>query len=297
MNIITNHFSIKDIENLSGIKAHTIRIWEKRYQLFEPKRTDTNIRYYVVEDLKKILNVSLLVSKGLKISKISKLSDDEIREAVILQVANSNSSEGFENAVLMAMLNFDQNQFELIYNKLTAEFSFREIFNNLFIPLLYKIGLQWQSDTITPAHEHFISNLITQKLHVNIERVNQTDNVVNDKVFVLFLPLQEIHQLGLLFIQYELILKGYKTIFLGERVPLESLESVFKLHKNISFISYFTVFPPKEKVIEYLKSFEQKYLKNGNKLLVGGRNVEGIELEGILNVEVFKDFKALLKYV
>jgi DNA-binding transcriptional MerR regulator len=297
MNTIKTQFSIKDIENLSGIKAHTIRIWEKRYQLFEPKRTDTNIRYYSIDNLKKILNVSLLVSKGLKISKVSSLSDEKMREEVILQITNSESSEGYENAVLMAMLNFDQSQFESIYNKLTAEFSFREIFNNLFIPLLYKIGLQWQSDTITPAHEHFITNLITQKLYLNIERVNQTEDVVNGKVFVLFLPEFEIHQLGLLFIQYELILKGYKAIYLGERVPIQSLESIYELHKDITFVSYFTVYPPVDKLNLYLKDFDKKYLQNGNKLIVGGRNAVNADLTKLKNINVYNNFAGLLKSI
>jgi DNA-binding transcriptional MerR regulator len=277
MNNIQTKFAIKDIENLSGVKAHTIRIWEKRYELFEPKRTDTNIRFYTVADLKKILNVSLLVGKGRKISKISKLSNDELREEVVLEITNSTSSMGYENSILMSMLNFDQPQFETIYNKLTAEFSFRDIFNNLFIPLLDKIGLQWQSDTISPAHEHFISNLIYQKLHVNIEKVSQSGIVSNDKVFVLFLPMNEIHELGLLYIKYELSLKGYKTIYLGESVPMESLESLSDLHDNIVYVSYFTVFPPKDKVLNYLNDFANKYLIHKDELWVLGRNTSDLE--------------------
>jgi DNA-binding transcriptional MerR regulator len=298
MNKIKSQFSIKDIENLSGIKAHTIRIWEKRYELVEPKRTETNIRYYTVSDLKKILNVSLLVGKGGKISKISKLNDNELREAVVLEITNSDSSVGYEDIILMAMFNFDQLQFEVVYNKLAAEFSFREIFINLFIPLLHKIGLQWQSDTITPAHEHFISNLICQKLHVNIERVSQNEAVIKDKVFVLFLPMNEIHELGLLYIKYELSLKGYKTIYLGESVPLDSLSSISEMYDNVIYISYFTVSPTKDAVHNYLSNFSERFLMNNKELWVLGTSAQDlIENESINKVTIFKDLEAILKNI
>lgn len=298
MNKIKSQFSIKDIENLSGIKAHTIRIWEKRYELVEPKRTETNIRYYTVSDLKKILNVSLLVGKGGKISKISKLNDNELREAVVLEITNSDSSVGYEDIILMAMFNFDQLQFEVVYNKLAAEFSFREIFINLFIPLLHKIGLQWQSDTITPAHEHFISNLICQKLHVNIERVSQNEAVIKDKVFVLFLPMNEIHELGLLYIKYELSLKGYKTIYLGESVPLDSLSSISEMYDNVIYISYFTVSPTKDAVHNYLSNFSERFLMNNKELWVLGASAQDlVENESINKVTIFKDLEAILKNI
>jgi methanogenic corrinoid protein MtbC1 len=248
--------------------------------------------------LKKILNVALLVDKGRKISKVSKLTNDELREEVVLEITNSISSNGYENSILMAMLNFDQFQFETIYNKLTAEFSFRDIFNNLFIPLLDKIGLQWQSDTITPAHEHFISNLIYQKLHVNIEKVSQSGIVRTDKVFVLFLPSNEIHELGLLYIKYELSLKGYKTIYLGESVPVSSLDSLSDLYDNIVYVSYFTVFPPKDKVLSYLERFAKSYLQEDDKLWVLGRNSADVDI--VLfggKVKTFKSIEGILSDV
>lgn len=296
MNKIKSQFSIKDVENLSGIKAHTIRIWEKRYELVEPKRTDTNIRYYTISDLKRILNVALLIGKGGKISKVAKLNDDELREAVVLEVANSNSSVGYENVILMAMFNFDQIQFEVVYNKLTAEFSFREIFNNLFIPLLYKIGLQWQSDTITPAHEHFISNLICQKLNVNIEKVSQNEAVIKDKIFVLFLPMNEMHELGLLYIKYELSLKGYKTIYLGENVPLDSLEAISNLTNKIIYISYFTVAPHTDAVMDYLEGFSERFLSGSKELWVSGRNTQQIaDVNSVPGVKIFENMDSILK--
>jgi DNA-binding transcriptional MerR regulator len=295
VNTIKSRFSIKDVENLSGVKAHTIRIWEKRYTLFEPKRTETNIRYYTTTDLKKILNVAFLVEKGMRISKISKLNNEELRESIVLEISNSTTSNSYENSILLAMINFDQFQFETIYNTLTTEFSFREIFNDLFIPLLNKIGLQWQSNTITPAHEHFISNLIYQKLHVNIEKVSQTEIAKTDKIFVLFLPMNEIHDLGLLYIQYELNLKGYKTIYLGNSVPIESLESIKDLYNNITYISYFTIYPAIDQVENYLGNFNDRYLQNDNELWILGRNTSVLTSSNtVKNIRPFKDLKSIL---
>jgi hypothetical protein len=196
------------------------------------------------------------------------------------------------------MINFDQLQFETIYNTLTTEFSFREIFNDLFIPLLNKIGLQWQSNTITPAHEHFISNLIYQKLHVNIEKVSRNKIENNDKVFVLFLPMNEIHELGLLYINYELSLKGYKTIYLGQSVPFDNIEYINQRFENITYISYFTVYPLIDSVEEYLNSYKNSYLQNNNKLWVLGRNTSEIqETESSKNIIVYKNLTELLKTI
>jgi DNA-binding transcriptional MerR regulator len=298
VNTIKSRFSIKDIENLSGVKAHTIRIWEKRYTLFEPKRTDTNIRYYTSDDLKKILNVAFLVEKGIKISKISKLNAEELRESIILEISNSSTSNSYENSILLAMINFDQFHFESIYNTLTTEFSFREIFNDLFIPLLNKIGLQWQSNTITPAHEHFISNLIYQKLHVNIEKVSQNEIIKTDKVFVLFLPTNEIHELGLLYLEYELSLKGYKTIYLGKSVPTESLESLNDLYDTIFYVSYFTIYPEVNMVVKYLNDFNKRHLKNDNELWILGRNTSNLtNYEPIKNISIFSSITNLIEHL
>ena len=298
VNTIKSRFSIKDIENLSGVKAHTIRIWEKRYTLFEPKRTDTNIRYYTSDDLKKILNVAFLVEKGIKISKISKLNAEELRESIILEISNSSTSNSYENSILLAMINFDQFHFESIYNTLTTEFSFREIFNDLFIPLLNKIGLQWQSNTITPAHEHFISNLIYQKLHVNIEKVSQNEIIKTDKVFVLFLPTNEIHELGLLYLEYELSLKGYKTIYLGKSVPTESLESLNDLYDTIFYVSYFTIYPEVNMVVKYLTDFNKRHLKNDNELWILGRNTSNLtNYEPIKNISIFSSITNLIEHL
>ena len=164
MNNVKTSFSIRDMENLSGIKAHTIRIWEKRYNLFSPERTDTNIRTYSLESLQKLLNVTLLYNNGYKISKIAKLGEDNIPVLVNEIIAEKSEKSHALNSFKLAMLNFDQALFLNTYNELKEDKSFTQIFNDVFLPLLNELGLLWQTNTISPAHEHFISNLIKQLL-------------------------------------------------------------------------------------------------------------------------------------
>lgn len=278
MNNIKTHFSIKDLENLSGIKAHTIRIWEKRYHLLEPERTDTNIRYYTIDSLQKLLNVSYLNDNGYKISKIAALKTDKIK-SIVRKLALSNDKNNHALMTLkLAMLNFDQHLFHNTYNNLAKENSFETIFKHTFIPLLNDIGLLWQTDTITPAHEHFISSLIRQKIIFNIETVQSKSINDNSKTYVLFLPDNEVHELGLMYIHYALVSKGYNAIFLGQSVPLKSLNDVLGHYNHITFITYFTVKPEKDKIISYLEEFETNLLaQNKNQLLILGSMLQHID--------------------
>jgi DNA-binding transcriptional MerR regulator len=288
MNNVKNVFSIKDLENLSGIKAHTIRIWEKRYNVLEPMRTDTNIRYYDLPALQKLLNITLLHNHGYKISKISKLTPDKI-SILVREIVNEKSVKHHAiNAFKMAMMNFDQTLFFNTYSNLLSEKSFREVFYEIFIPLMNEIGLLWQSDTISPAHEHFISYLIKQKLLVNTEKIQILEPTKTDKVFVLFLPSNEVHELGLMYLNYEIILNGYKTIYLGESVPIESLIDIKKYFDNVTYISYMTVEPSKDEINDYLKEFHNAILEsNQSELWTIGRLTEFIKIEQHPNVKIF----------
>jgi len=264
LNNIKTEFTIKDLENFSGIKAHTIRIWEKRYNILQPKRSKSNIRYYDINNLKRLLNVSLLNSAGFKISKIAQLSEDSINVKVRELVHNESVNSQASNSFKLAMLGFDDFLFNKAYNSLISQFSFRYIFKSVFIPFLNEMGLLWQVNTITPAHEHFISNLINQKIHVNIDKLQVSDAVKKEKPFVLYLPINEIHELGLLFLHYELLLHGYNSIYLGQSVPLESLKSLQKVYPSVNFITYLTVEPSKEPVEEYLKKIEEEVVADNN---------------------------------
>ena len=203
MNNIKLDFTIKDLENISGIKAHTIRIWEKRYNLLEPKRSETNIRFYSNEDLQKLLNIVLLNNNDIKISKISKMSDEElILQTRALAFVTSLNDESI-NALKLSMFQFDKRLFNNVYEKLLEEKTFQEIFQEVFIPFLNDVGLLWQTDTLKPAHEHFISNLIVQKILINTEKL-QFNISETSKTYVLFLPENEIHEIGLLYLNTNL---------------------------------------------------------------------------------------------
>lgn len=297
MNNIKSTFSIKDLENLTGVKAHTIRIWEKRYNLLQPERTDTNIRYYTLVNLQKLLNISYLNSNGYKISKIASLNSNEIpklvKEVAQSDLTNNHAIDTFK----LSMLNFDQKLFYDTYESLIKEKSFLEIFYQDFIPLLSEIGLLWQTDTITPAHEHFLTSLIRQKILVNTEKIQSQKQVDTNKVFVLYLPDNEVHELGLMIINYQLIVSGHKSIFLGQSVPIDSLKDLLNYYDDITFLSYFTVKPDKEHIAGYLKEFSQKLLiKKSIKFWVLGRMLSELDLNSLpKQITTFKSIENLVK--
>lgn len=259
MNNIKQKFTIKDLESLSGVKAHTIRIWEKRYGLLEPKRTDTNIRYYDNEGLRKLLNVVYLNNRGVKISKLAQLSYPDLLNYVQQTNQHENPVDVIVDEFILAMLSYDESAFQHTYNKLLEQYTFSGIFQSYFLPLLYKIGLLWQTDTIVPAQEHFISNLIRQKLFSNIETVSLTQSE-KDEVFVLFLPMGEIHELGLLYIHFELLQAGKKSIYLGPSIELEDLETFLPLDAKFHFVSAFTVAPMPDDIDSYLEKITNSLL-------------------------------------
>ena len=299
MNNIKSEFTIKDLENFSGIKAHTIRIWEKRYNLLEPNRTDSNIRYYDIHNLQKLLNVTLLNNNGLKISKIAGLSDSKIAVEVRELVAKSGVNNQAANSLKLAMLNFDENMFNVTYNNLIAQFSLREIFKKVFLPFLNEIGLLWQVNSITPAHEHFVSNLIKQKIHINIERLQLSKPINLDKIFVLYLPMNEIHELGLLYLHFELLLHGYQSIYLGQSVPVDNLPDVQKVYNNICFVSYLTVEPSKTSLLEYVEGVENEVLNNTDDELwiIGRKVVENNDKIKSDKIKAFNSIDDLLIYL
>ncbi len=277
MNNIKTVFSIKDLENLTGIKAHTIRIWEKRYNVLEPMRTETNIRLYDTINLQKILNITLLHNHGYKISKISQLSEEQIPQLVNDIISNKSVKHHAISSFKMAMMNFDQALFLNTYNRLLSEKSFQEVFADVLIPFLNEIGFLWQTSTISAAHEHFISYLIKQKLLINTEKLQYRQAVNKERVFVLFLPYGEIHQHGLMYLNYEVQLNGYKTIFLGESVPIDSLKDVKKYFDNITFIGYMTVEPNRATINHYIKDLKKEILTDDSQLWLIGKMVENID--------------------
>lgn len=277
MDRVKSNFSIKNLEHLSGIKAHTIRIWEKRYNLFEPERTNTNIRLYNLENLQKLLNVTLLYNNGYKISKIALLSSQEINENVHKLTINKNADDWSIGLFKLAMINFDQRLFTKTFNELLEQFSFGEVFKNVFVPLMNELGVLWQTNSISPSHEHFITSLVKQKIHAMCEDLQQKSTRRTDRRFVLFLPDNEIHELGLLYLQYEVLNNGFQCVFLGQSVPIESLSNLVDIGEPITFISYFTIEPSQDKIDAYLNTFYSQIIENiDSELWVLGYQVQYI---------------------
>jgi len=277
MGQISTRFSIKDLENLSGIKAHTIRIWEKRYGILHPMRTDTNIRYYDSENLKKLLNVVLLHKHGYKISKIGTFEEERIPKMVRQIISDKSTKSHALNAFKLAMMNFDQQMFYATYDSLLSQKPFSRVFYEVLLPLLDEIGWLWQSGTVTPAHEHFICNLVRQKVFCQTEKIEKELEIRNDRTFILFLPQHEMHEMGLMYLHYELISHGYKSIYLGEGIPLSSLSEMKNLFQDITFATYFTVEPKSEEVEAYVDQIFAQIMGENSEIWVFGKRGGSIE--------------------
>ena len=287
MNKIKDTFTIQDFEILTGIKAHTIRIWEKRYNILTPSRINRNVRVYSLSELQKILNISLLYKNNYKISKIAKLSDDLLSEEA-KTVALSDFSNNYEiNSLLLCMYSFDENLFQNTYLKLSKKDSFIEIFSNTYIPLLNHLGLLWQTNSIKPAHEHFISNLIYQKIALNTAALPNIETI-KEPVNVLFLPFGEIHDLGLFFLNYYLKLKGERTVYLGKSIPFDNLFYVNSQIKSITWITYFMLDTSTEEKTMFLGNVEKLITNNKNTSVIVGNIWDDFSKENKNEKIIFK---------
>ena len=285
-------YSIKELEQLSGIKAHTIRIWEKRHRIIEPSRTATNIRYYSDKDLKKIINVSLLNTYGIKISKIADMSLEDMNKKV-LEISELQNDKGVHiDQMVVAMIDMEEELFEKILNNLILRFGFEQTVTEIIYPFLEKIGILWQTQNITPAHEHFISNLIRQKIIVAIDGLPIPPKTA--KKIVIFLPEGEMHELGLLFYHFLIRKAGYRTYYLGQNVPHEDLVSVYKVHQPEYMLTTITSKPPIA-VEKYLEQLSNDF--EGTKILASGYQVQKFNGLKVGNVQTFSTALELTKFI
>jgi DNA-binding transcriptional MerR regulator len=230
---IMNQFSIKDIENLCGIKAHTIRIWEQRHNILFANREKSQHRIYSNDDLKKLLQISYLYHHGYKISKIAKLSDQQIHQIVDDESENKSSNEIYINKLIEAGLDFDKEKFEMILNKVVHRLGLENSLSQVIYPFLNKIGLFWLTNHIIPAQEHFVSHLIQNKIITGTESLTVNKNT--NSIILVFAPEGEFHEISLLAANY--ILKKYhnNTIYFGINTALESLQYYLE-HKKVTCI-------------------------------------------------------------
>jgi DNA-binding transcriptional MerR regulator len=227
-------YSIKDLERLSGIKAHTIRIWEKRYGLLKPARTNTNIRHYDDADLRRILNVSILNRHGIKISHIASMAEREMTEKIVIISQDISDYESFIENLILAMVDLNQEKFEKLLSRAIMQIGFEDSILKIVYPFLEKIGILWQTGAINPAQEHFMTHLIRQKIIFGIDSVIPATHP-SPKHFLLFLPEGELHELALLFFSYILQKRGHKVTYLGQWVPLADMASA-STALNVDFL-------------------------------------------------------------
>jgi len=224
-----NAFTIKDLENLTGVKAHTIRIWEQRYSFLKPQRTDTNIRFYNNQELKTILNIALLNKYGYKISHIDRMSEDEMKDKIVSLANVQAQQERVVNELIQHMIDMRLEDYEDVLDNYIQSRGIEKTINQIIFPFMERIGVLWVTDHINPAQEHLVSNIIRQKLIVGIESV--TSHIQIPRSVLLFLPEGEYHELGLLYIQYLLKSRGIGTLYLGANVPLDDVDYVVKAKK------------------------------------------------------------------
>lgn len=233
-------YSISDLERLSGVQSHTIRMWEQRYNALQPMRSDGNTRLYDDNQLKKLLNIVSLNQSGLKISKICSLSEQVVDELLDEQYNFVSNNEFADRSIAQLIkygISFDEISFNSITDKCFAELGAVHTYQTIIYPLLVRLGLMWRKDNICPAHEHFITNIIRQKLFAAINETAITAS--SEKTWLLFLPEDEDHDIGLIFASYMLRMKGQKVIFLGSKVPLDSVEKVFATTKVDHVLLFF----------------------------------------------------------
>jgi MerR family transcriptional regulator, light-induced transcriptional regulator len=263
------NYTIKDLEKLSGIKAHTIRIWEKRYRLIEPMRTSTNIRTYCDFDLKRLMNISMLNRNGVKISAIAKLSQDEINEKINHLQQKATDAESQVESLAICMIDLDEDKFEKILTRSIIQMGFEDTVIRVIYPFFIRVGLMWQTGTINPAREHFVSNLIRQKLIVAID--SQMFSVTEKtKKFLLFLPEGEMHELGLLFFSYLIRKRGHKVIYLGQSVPMTDVEEIVKTKKVDHIITSFVSSFNGKDIHQYIDSLARSF-SEANIFISGGQ--------------------------
>jgi DNA-binding transcriptional MerR regulator len=287
-------YSIKDLERLSGIKAHTIRIWEKRYGLLKPSRTDTNIRNYGDEDLKRILNVSILNRHGIKISHIALMDEREMADKIMIISRDVSDYDSLIQNLVIAMVDMNQDKFEKILSRSIMQIGFEDTILKIVYPFLEKIGVLWQTGAINPAQEHFMTHLVRQKMIVAIDSVIPA-NHPSPKHFLLFLPEGELHELGLLFVNYYLQKRGHTVTYLGQWVPFADMAAASSVLDVDHLLTSVTSAHSGTDLTDYLIRLSAAF--NGKTIFVSGYQMTQITGKLPDNIIYIRKVEDLLPYI
>ena len=286
-------FSIKELESLSGIKAHTIRIWEQRYHFLKPCRTTTNIRTYSNEELKTLLTVALLNKYGYKISTIDDMPPEQRKAAVLSLVPSSAQVENTINNLIGCMIDLQSTEFESVLNGHVAQIGLAETISTIIFQFLEKVGILWQTNRINPAHEHIVTNIIRQKI---IAAIDGLPFPSTDKdLYLLFLPESEYHELGLLFIYYLLKEQGKPILYLGANVPVKDVDYVVQQKAPSTLYLHLTSFPGQSSFQKYLHHLSA--IAPNAKIVISGI-VTGVYTKEIpQNVTFLKSLQQVRSYI
>ncbi len=286
-------FTIKDLENLSGIKAHTIRIWEQRYSFLKPGRTGSNIRYYSNDDLKTILNISILSKYGFKISHINEMSASDVQARVAgLKIAGA-QQERVVNELIQKMVDLDTAGFEKILEKLITANGIEKTIIQTIFPFFERIGILWQTGNINPAQEHLTTNIIRQKLIVGIDQAKPLIRV--NRSFLLFLPERELHELGLLLVYYLLKKRGVNVFYIGANVPLKDAQFIADAKKPDYIYIHFTSCSPGFNFSKFLSQVNEKIPRP--KIIISGYPALSYKKPLPKNVEFKHSLPELVEFI
>jgi DNA-binding transcriptional MerR regulator len=277
-------FTIRELELLSGIKAHTIRIWEQRYNFLKPSRTETNIRTYNNEELKTLLSVALLNKFGYKISHIDEMDSSQRVEAILKLYNTDALKEDLVNRLIGFMIDLNSQEFESLINQYLNENGLEKTLEDVIYTFLERVGILWQTNRIIPLQEHIVSNIIRQKIISAIELLKV--QTTKKDIFLLFLPEDEHHEVGLLFIYYLLKKKGYPVIYLGASVPLSDIEYLYTKRKPTYIYLHLTSFPSRYNLIKYFNSLH--LITNSSQVLVSGSVAENYNKPLPSNFKLFQ---------
>lgn len=288
-----SRYSIKDLEQLSGIKAHTLRAWEQRHKLIIPKRTSTNIRFYGDDDLRIVLNTSVLLESGLKIGQIAKLSAEEISEKA-LEASPYTGLYTYElNELKMSTLNFDLPRFEAVMAHCIDKFGVHKTFQNIIGDYIQELGKFWLAGNVSISQEHFMSSLIRQKLFSAIDSL-ESPAIPNSGTYALFLPTNELHELGLLYLTYVLKERGEHVFYLGQSLPKEYLQDLLNHQPVTHLISAFTTHPDVEQMEDYLTELDDMVEANSVKVHLTGYQFQQFHTEmSWKNIQIHQSLKDL----
>ena len=284
-------FTIKELEALSGIKAHTIRIWEQRYHFLNPLRTDTNIRRYNNDELKSFLTVALLNKYGYKISKIDSMSDEERNKAVLELSEGEAFNERLVNKMIAYMVDMRNLEFEKLLNDHIREHGIEKTVTELVFFFLERVGILWHTNHIFPVHEHIVSNIVRQKI------VSAIDNLPlfhrEKPVFLLFLPENEYHEL--VFVYYLLRRKKIPVVYLGASVPLIDIQFMSENKRADYLYLHLTSFPRKHDLQKYVQLLSQKFPRT--KILLSGPAVQAGKMNAIPNIVKLLSLRDVISYI